>query len=296
MTRNFLVVVNPIAGSKNKKQLVERSKAFLDAQHISHNIYYTNQKGHANNIIKENLTDEVTDILVIGGDGTLNEVVNGLMKANKTLPISIIPTGTGNDFIKSIPFGKTLDQQLETALNGKELAVDLGCCNGRYFHNTMGFGFDGKVVEIMEKNGKKLTGHLAYLYTVLRTVTNFKEPKLTFQIDDNAPREENIFLMAINNGTTYGGGFKITPKAQVNDGVFDVCLIKKISVWRRYLNLPKLQKGTHEKVKEIEFLTCKKLKIDFAHNIHAHVDGEYIGPPPYHVTIYPQKQVFRVLN
>lgn len=294
MKQEFQVIVNPVAGSKDKQKLLTKAEAFLQERQIPFKTLITKSKGHATDYIKNELSDSCTDLLVIGGDGTLNEVLNGLQPNPKNIPISIIPTGTGNDFIKSIDFPKKLDLQLEVAINGSCLAVDIGRCNERYFLNTMGFGFDGKVVAIMEDRGKRFGGHLAYLYTVLHTITSFNEPLVRFIIDGKQERHERVFLMAINIGTTYGGGFKITPKAKVDDGFFDICLIKEISTVRRYINLPKLQRGTHEGVKEIEMLKSKYLNIDHSPGIIAHLDGEYFGQPPYEVSILPKKQLIRI--
>ncbi|MGB0525190.1 MAG: diacylglycerol/lipid kinase family protein [Flammeovirgaceae bacterium] len=293
MKREFLLVINPVAGKKDKDKLLAQTKHYLNQHSFAYQTFFTRRKGHAIEYLQKSLLDRYTDIIVIGGDGTVNEVLNGLKSKNHSIPISIIPTGTGNDYIKSLPFPKTLAEQLEVAAFGRCLAVDIGRCNGRYFLNTMGFGFDGKVVATMEERGKRFGGHLAYLYTVLHTVTRFSEPQVRFIIDGKE-RKERIFLMAINNGTTYGGGFKITPNAQVDDGFFNVCLIKKISVWRRFLNLPKLQKGTHTQIKEVEMLQCQSLLIDYAPHIQAHIDGEFIGSPPYEVQILPKAQLVRV--
>lgn len=289
----YLIIMNPKAGSKERKKLLKQAQDYLDEQEIQHTVVLTTHKGHAMEFVQQQFPTACTDILVIGGDGTLNEVVNGLQKSGKAIPLGILPTGTGNDYVKSIPFPKKVKEQLRVAVHGQCLQVDVGKCNERYFINTMGFGFDGQVVAIMEKQGKQFGGHLAYLYTVLKTVTGFKEPQVNFQID-GTDRQESLFLMAINHGTTYGGGFKITPNAIVDDGFFDVCFIKKITKLRRYLNLPKLQSGTHTSIKEVEMIRCKTLKVAYALRVEAHVDGEYIGPPPYEVSLLPKVQAIRI--
>ncbi len=263
---------------------------FFEKRGINYECFLTQDKKHATQLVSKLLTPDFTDLLIVGGDGTLNEVVNGL--PNTQIPISLIPKGTGNDFAKALKLPKKLNQQLEIVLNGEIKSVDVGKCNEHLFVNTMGFGFDGKVVEHMEKNGKPAGGHLAYLLTVLKIVTGFPEPTVKFSIDGKE-FEQSVFLMAINNGTVYGGGFHITPDAKLDDGIFDICLIGKISPLRRLISFPKMQLGIHQNVREIQMLKGREIEISAQPQVLAQLDGELIGKPPFKVSILEKYLRFR---
>jgi diacylglycerol kinase (ATP) len=288
--RKFFILLNPASGQIDKYKLQKQIEAYLAEKGIEFECFQTERKKHATQLVSELLTPDFTDILVVGGDGTLNEVVNGLR--NTQIPISIIPKGTGNDFAKALKLPKKLNQQLEIALNGKVKSVDVGKCNSHLFINTMGFGFDGKVVEHMEQNGKPAGGHLAYILTVLKIVTAFPEPTVKFKVDGKE-FEQPVFLMAINNGTVYGGGFHITPDAKLDDGIFDICLIGKISPIRRLINFPKMQLGIHQNVREIQMLQGREIEISANPKVLAQLDGELIGAPPFKVSILEKYLKFR---
>ncbi|MDA0193792.1 MAG: diacylglycerol kinase family lipid kinase [Bacteroidetes bacterium] len=245
----------------------------------------------------DNLTNQkcngVTGIIVIGGDGTINRAVNQLNCFD--LPIGIVPGGSGNDFIKSINIGKGLNEQIKTAVHGEVMAIDMGDCNGRLFVNGFGLGFDGQIAYEFDQNRTILKGHAAYYYHVLRILAGYKPRQLKFEIDGKG-YEEKILLIAVSKGTTFGGGFKLTPHARLNDGKFAICLIKDLKPIKRFLNLGLLKDGTHSKLPEVELLKGTQIKIHRQENMIAHVDGEIVGRPPYELKIIDRKLRLRVGN
>ncbi len=281
--RNILIVINPAAGKSSfEKRLHYLEKKLHDA-HIDFEQFFTehNDKGKLLNIINEN--PSISDVVVMGGDGTLNYVVNELI--SKNLPLSIVSNGTGNDSVKSLHGVLNFEKQVEIAIHGKISKFDLGLCNGRYFINGVGIGFDGEVVKEMVERGSKKGSHLDYLLTVLRIVAGFKEKKLNFSMDKK-PFEKKILLMTISNGTTFGGGFIINPFAKTNDGLLDVCILNEVYPLMRFWHLPKLKTGAHYKIKESEFHVAKHISIEENDQLVAHLDGEYIGHPPFELSIH----------
>lgn len=290
--RNILIVFNPASGKSNPAFKLYQFKTYLDKLKYKYFIYHTRPGDYDVEEIKSFYTSGFTDIVVVGGDGTLNLVVNAII--DSPIPVGIIPTGTGNDFIKNFDIGKSFQKQMETALYGKEFPVDVGICNNLYFLNGIGIGYDGQVAHELHQQKKKLKGHLAYLYIVLKGFLFYKEKKVGFHFDGKS-YQENIFMLTIGNGTTFGGGFKITPEANTNDGRFEVCVVNKISPWRRLININKLRLGKHQNVKEIRFFKCKKLSIDRA-PVVAHMDGEPLESPPYSIAFSTQPIMIRVLD
>ncbi len=283
MTRKIFVVGNRYTGSRKTSKILRELSGFLEAKKIPFEIVDTDQDGEATKATKR-LDQSFTDLIIVGGDGTINEAVNGL---SYDIPVSIIPSGTGNDFIKNVALGKTLPEYFDTALNGKVKRVDLGKCNDRIFHNGVGIGFDGQIVEDMaSKRVPLLKGHTAYYYHVLRILGGYKVKPFEYSVDLQGYKKE-LILMAIGNGTTFGGGFRLMPEARVDDGVLEVCTIGDLSPINRFLNIHKLSNGSHGTLSSVEFHKAEKIRIEENELIYAHIDGERMGQPPFDIEILP---------
>ncbi len=285
--RKVFVLVNPFSGNKQAAVVAKEFQGFLQQKRSSldFEVFETEYSGHATALAGHAAKDGYTDLVVIGGDGTLNEAVNGLSKSK--VPVSLLPAGTGNDFVKNFHFPTERVKQFELAINGEAVSVDTGICNNRRFVNTMGLGFDGQVVDTMEKYGKLVYGPLAYMYATLKELLSYKEPMATVSWEGHS-EEFPIFLMAINNGQHFGGGFHITPDAQLNDGSLDVCLIQKVSVLGRFMHLPKALNGRHASLSFVKLFQTPEIKITSEAPIIGQIDGEYLGNPPFHVKVEPK--------
>ena len=289
--RSFLIIYNPAAGRKNPAFKLYEFKNYLEGLGFNYFIYHTRPGKYDLEAIKEFYMSGFTDIVVVGGDGTLNLVVNATI--DQPLPTSILPTGTGNDFIKNFKIGKSFQQQMQTAVYGDLKKVDIGKCNNFYFLNGVGIGYDGSVAKKLNQQRQKFKGPMAYLAIVLKGFLFYKEVPVSFQMNGQKYFEQ-LFMLTIGNGTTFGGGFKITPHAELNDGFLDVCFVKKISPLRRLLNVNRLRLGKHENVNEITLQQTQKIAIEEA-DVEAHMDGENIGKPPFVISIIPSKLSLRVL-
>lgn len=289
MKRNVLIVANPYSGPKKSIETVIGFKEYLDAQDIPYDFYYTSKQRNAQKTVQHFIKDDHSDLVILGGDGTINEAVNGI--GDKDIPISIIPTGTGNDFCKMLDLGKKLKDKFETAAHANPKSVDAGLCNDRIFMNGVGIGFDGEIVVEMMNNSTMLTGQAAYYYHVVRILSTYKEKEFNYQIDGE-PFYKKLILLTIANGTTFGGGFKLTPDAKIDDGFLNVCQIERLSPAKRYLNVLRLQNGTHNALKAVTFYESKEVKIDESPILNAHIDGEYLGKPPFNISVLPGR--FRI--
>lgn len=302
MKRKLLVMVNPAAGYGKGAKIVGEVEKFLRTNELNYESFFTKKGQNARAIVKRRLNETFTDLLVIGGDGTLNEAVNGIGE-NKHVVLNVISTGTGNDFVKAIDVGTTLMQQFDTVLHGVEKTIDLGQCNDRIFLNGVGIGFDGQIVADMKQKKKPwlLWGYGAYLYRVLRILSSYKEKQLTFTIDGKQYTKK-VLLLTIANGTTFGGGFKITPHALPDDGLLEVCLIENLSPLKRFFNISKMGAGNHGSLREVSFYRCREVNIvadeksgrRSANKQWMHIDGELMGHPPFNVKILPEALKVRV--
>lgn len=286
--RKIFIVWNPASGGKGKK-IVNDFVHFLADSH-PFEVHDTRETKEATTLLEEKLDQSFTDLVIIGGDGTINEAVNGL---KHDIPVSVIPAGTGNDFIKNISIGKSLEEHFDVAVNGKIGRIDLGQCNDRLFVNGVGIGFDGQIVEDMaSKRVPLLSGHAAYYYHVLRILGGYKEKPFAYSIGEEKIQKD-LILLTIGNGTTFGGGFKLMPEAKLDDGLLEVCEIGKLSGLMRFLNIHRLSNGSHGKLKAVNFYRTSEVKVDKNPLLFAHIDGERMGQPPYHIKVLPEKLQIR---
>ncbi|WOK06429.1 diacylglycerol kinase family lipid kinase [Imperialibacter roseus] len=294
MPRKLLLMVNPAAGYGKGAKIVGEVEKFLRTNDLVYESFFTKKGQNAKAIVKRRLDESFTDLLVIGGDGTLNDAINGIGD-NTQVVVNVISTGTGNDFIKSVDVGSNLLQQLDTLLHGVEKTIDLGVCNERLFHNGVGIGFDGQIVADMKQKKKPLLlwGYGAYLYRVLRILSSYQEKQLSFSIDGKKYTKK-VLLLTVANGTTFGGGFVLTPDAKVDDGLLDVCLIERILPWNRFLSLSKLGAGRHGKLEEVSFFKASHVSIEADKKQWMHIDGELLGHPPFEININKKALKVRV--
>ena len=289
--RNILIVINPAAGKSSYEKRLQLLEKRLNESSIRFERYFTEHGDKGNLLTKIQNTPNLTDVFVMGGDGTLNYVVNEIHGLQ--LPISIVSNGTGNDSVKSLHGVLDFEKQVDIAIHGKIKLFDLGKCNDRYFVNGVGIGFDGQVVKEMVERGDKQGRHIDYLLTVLRIVAGFKEKKLGFFIDEKEYNKK-ILLMTISNGSTFGGGFVINPFAITDDGLLDICILNEVKPMMRFWHLPKLKTGAHHKIKASEFHLASEIEIKSSNELVAHLDGEYIGHPPFSISVLKQALPVRV--
>lgn len=275
----MLVIYNPTSGRGKGQKIAERFRQYLYEQSIEARF---EESDPVSGIAHQPASGE--DVVIIGGDGTFNVAINQLKYQDNT--IGFIPAGTGNDFVKMLDIGRSERDYFDRATAGSSRRIDVGVCNDRLFLNGVGVGFDGQIVAEMQKHKKWLSGHAAYYYEVLSILSTYRERDFQFQLDGRA-REASLILLTIGNGTTFGGGFRLTPHADLTDGLLDVCEIGKISSLRRYLNVPRLQKGSHEVLKAVTMHRVKELIIEANPLLNAHIDGEFMGTPPFHLKVLP---------
>ena len=220
----------------------------------------------------------VERLIVAGGDGSVHEAVNGIMRANKDAALGIIPIGTGNDFAKAanIP----LDWQAATRLladritsNSTIRRIDVGRMNDRYFGNGVGIGFDAKVSRIAADLSWPI-GDLIYLVAVFRAMADGIITPYMKIVADDYTWDGPLTLANISNGSWVGGMFHIAPMADQADGELDLLVVAPVSIPRILRLLPKLMQGSHMNEPEISHIAVRKLQITVSAPVPSHMDGE----------------------
>ena len=292
MSKKLLVVNNPTSGGARKNQRVVRAfRSFAASNEIPFELKNTTQSVNANELVRTFLHQEFSDLVVIGGDGTINEAINGM---SIDVPVTILSAGTGNDFLKMLPIGKRIDDQLKVLLGNVTWRIDIGLCNNRKFLNGVGIGFDGQIVEDMaQKKVPFLRGHAKYYYHVLQILASYKERRISYRQGDT-PKEEELILMTIGNGSTFGGGFRLMPGAKLDDGLLEVCTIGPMAGWKRFLHIGKLSSGSHGTLHQVRFDQATSVSVDDHPLLYAHIDGERMGKPPYDISIVPSALSVRI--
>ncbi len=289
MKKKIFVVANPGAGQKKIEEVLRELVDYAGAKNYDYDVFLTTKNRNATKAIQENFEGSHSDLVILGGDGTINEAINGL---NFDRPVGVVPCGSANDFCKNIKIGKTIEEQIQTAINGKKIEIDLGVCNDKKFINGVGIGFDGQIVSDILNSRRNLTGPIKYYYHVIRILAAYQS-KLTSYEFNNVKEEKKLLLMTIANGTTFGGGFKLTPSAKMDDGLLDVCLIEAINPLLRFLYVPRLQSGSHVKLKQVSTHQTSEVRIGYQPLLNAHMDGEYIGQPPFLIKALPKALTIR---
>ena len=267
MTRH-LFIINPAAGQGEAIKLRSEIDAVCSIAGVDYGIYETESAGDAENFVRahceeyaegQDAGEEILRFYACGGDGTLNEVVNGACGYDFT-EVGCIPAGTGNDFIRNFPSRRFDD--LVAQVQGESRLCDLihyeGHINGetvsRYCVNMFNIGFDSNVVDMMARMKRLplITGSLAYLASVGAMLIGKKGANLRVEYKDGFVHNGKLLLISVANGCFCGGGIKGLPKAVTDDGVFDVSLVKNVPR-RTFIRLfPKYTKGTHLKEKRLQ--------------------------------------------
>jgi YegS/Rv2252/BmrU family lipid kinase len=282
----YLIILNPISGRGSGLQHKNQIESFFKSNNLDYELTLTEKPGHALELA-ENAVAQGFDIIVAGGgDGTCNEVLNGVLsgnsKSNHKSKMGVIPVGRGNDFAFSMGVPTDFDEACVHFINPTFKSIDVGKVtggffpDGRYFGNGVGIGFDA-VVGFEALKLKFLTGFPSYVVAALKTIfLYYKAPQLQLELDDE--QITNGFLMvSIMNGIRMGGGFYMAPKSDPADGKFSLCVVNELSKFATFPMILKFMKGTQEGDPMVRMLTSKKVKVTAINgSIPSHADGETV--------------------
>jgi diacylglycerol kinase (ATP) len=235
---------------------------------------------HAIELARQAAEEGYENVVAVGGDGTVHEVINGLMQARvETRPrLGIVPLGTGNDFAKSLGLSHDPSSALRQTMNGQPKRIDIGLLqDGRgrkeYWNNTLGIGFD-TTVTLRSRSIPVLSGFPVYFIAVVQTILLDHNPmQVKIKVDDDQ-KEEQILMLVLCNGSREGGGFKMAPDAKPDDERLEYVYVGKISRPRMFRLLPEVIKGTHLRFPEVKHGHFKRMEISADRPMYIHTDGE----------------------
>lgn len=287
MKSSVILICNPVA-KKISENKIRKASRFLKSKGFPHDILYTGKKGHAENLARQAVKSLPLLIIAAGGDGTFNEVANGI--AGSEVPMAILPLGTTNVLAKELNVPEDVDEALKVAIEGNPKTVYLGRIApagqslpaARYFVLMAGIGFDGEAVFKVNTILKKFSGKGAYIYSGIKTLSGFKPEELFFHIDG---KTFSGYTAIIGNAAKYGGHYMITPDARPSDPFFYACIFKG----KRRLDFLKyalgIFMGRHLGFKDVEYIRATSIEVNGS--AHIQIDGDYFGKSPVIVDIAP---------
>ena len=284
---DYCLIVNPIAGRGAAKKMLPEIESLLESFNLSYDVELTEYPGHAIKLAAEAGGNGYKTVVAVGGDGTANEVINGLMQAANagqlTANMAVLPVGRGNDF----SYGMGVPQELEAACNilieNKTKPIDIGFVRGgdypqgRYFGNGVGIGFDTIVGFEAAKLPSFISGIPAYLIAALKTIfLFFNAPELRLDIDGEII-EQPCLLVSFMNGKRMGGSFMFAPDSECDDGLLNLCITRQVTRGQVLGLFPKIMSGTQQSHPAINMPQGKKIKVTaLSGSLPVHADGETI--------------------
>jgi len=286
------VVLNPVAWNGRARSEAAPVTRRLRELGAEFEIVRTLAPGHATELAREFAATEADGVVaVLGGDGTVHEVVQALGASGGRGVLAFIPGGGGNDARRTIGSPNDVFAAVEVAAAGAEKRLDLGRFAGELFFNGVGVGLDGAAAA-RSKAFTRLRGLPAYLLAAVATIAMFEAPVLRLE-GAGFRREERALLCAIGNGPSCGGGFLLTPDARPDDGLLDACLFGALGRLATLANLPKALTGAHRTHPKASFFRGASFMLSADRPLFAHVDGE-IRRPEFPVTFTVEPGVIRV--
>ena len=287
MKSSIVLISNPTAKRASDRKIAQASR-YLMSKGYKVEVLFTEKKGNAESLAREAIRELPSLIIAAGGDGTFNEVINGI--AGSEIPMAILPLGTTNVLAKEIGIPENVEGAMEIAVTGTTKTISLGkiaitrpsSLVSRYFVLMAGIGFDGETVFGINETFKKISGKGAYIFSGLKVLPVFNPHELTFDIDG---KTYSGYSAIISKTAKYGGDFKITPDARLTDPTLYICLFKgkkRLDVLRYVFGIAT---GSHLRFKDIEYLKAKRIQIDG--NAHIQIDGDYFGTTPAKIEVAP---------
>lgn len=289
------VIVNPAAGrgaARRAESVVARA---FRAQGWAVDLLRTEGPGHGQELAARVVSQGARHVVAVGGDGTVHEVANGLLRGNSETALGVVPVGSGNDFAKIAGvYGLDPVRAVARLVTAQPRRFDAGRVLGEWFVNSVGFGFGPAVVQTRNRM-VRLRGFLSYLVPIVQTFFKFEPPM--FEVAASGFRERGYMMMVeVCNGTTAGGSYRFAPDADPADGKMDVCLIRRVSLPRFLMAIPRVIRGTHTSMREVAIIKTAKLVVRSPERpLVVHVDGELREPGTNECTVELERGRLNVL-
>ncbi|MFH1296676.1 MAG: diacylglycerol kinase family protein [Bacteroidota bacterium] len=262
-------IVNPVSGSKRQKRIEEVVDKYLDKSRFSYKVLFTEEKGHASQIARQAVKEGASIVVAVGGDGTVNEVGQGLV--GKDTALSIIPTGSGNGLARHLRLPLDFRKAIGIINQGKRQKIDTATLNGALFLNMAGVGFDAHVARKFEQ--ASVRGFFSYFYISTSSYRKYKPKKYKILINGRVVKRRAL-LISFANSSQFGNNATIAPMASLEDGLIDVCILRKLPFWKIILLSPLVFNRKFYQTSYLEIIKAREVIVKRKKGKYIHLDGD----------------------
>ncbi len=301
MSSDLVFVVNPASGNgRTRRRWRTYERSLRETLGAGFSVLMTDGPGRATDLAASAVLGGATTVVSVGGDGTLNEVVNWFLDRtgrpwNPEARLAVLPVGTGTDFARTFPLPRTADAFAEVITDGTPRTIDAGLCEflvdgvlrTRYFLNVAEFGSGGAVVDRVNHTTKILGGRVSFLIAILRTLPRYRNTHVRYEADGAAPKDVIVNDFVVANGRYFGAGLMPAPFADLSDGLLDIVIFGDINFATARRNLPALRRGEHLGIAEVTTFRCRELKVQSNEEM-IDLDGEFVGRHPVRFAVLPK--------
>ena len=290
------IIVNPVAGASTTYRKWPKISDLLKHIGLAFEFHYTEGVGHAIELAREATASGCPLLVAVGGDGTVNEVANGMMLSPELAgtSIGVISTGTGGDFIRSAGIHKDYIKACSSLTGSKRKQIDVGIIeynkNGqpqkRFFINSAGIGFDAAAVEATNHLPKFLGGTIPYVMGLVKSLVGYKNKNVTLAMGGKEETRRVLSVVAAN-GCYFGGGMRVAPDADIEDGLLDIITVGDVGKLELLKVFPTIYKGTHVHHPKVSTGKATSISIKSDEKFMVQADGEYLGEGPVSISIMP---------
>jgi YegS/Rv2252/BmrU family lipid kinase len=290
------VIVNPVAGARSTRRKWPIISRLMERIGLTFDFNYTEGVGHAMELARIAASDGYRYLVAVGGDGTVNEVANGILHSTNasTTTLGVVSTGTGSDFARSAGLARDYTTACANLTSSKRLTIDVGLVEyqrdgkrqERFFINSAGVGFDAAVVKETERLPKFFGGTIPYVAGMLRALVSYKNKDIVLKVGDEE-ESRRVLNVAVANGNYCGGGMRIAPEAKLDDRLLDVVIIGDMGKLELLKEFPTVYKGTHINHPKVSMRKVTNVSIESAEPMLVYADGEMLGECPASFRVAP---------
>ncbi len=285
----YKFIVNPVAGRGRTRRQWPEVERFLRTLGLEYQANFTQKPGDATVAARAAKEEGFDAVVAVGGDGTIQEVANGLQGTG--LVLGVLPTGTGNDFARSMELPRSIEECCRVLTRGRIIDVDLGRVDGSYFLNVAGAGFDAEVARMASEDVKFLRGTAAFVFATMYTLLSFTPAEFVLELDGQQ-RRTRAMMVAVANGRYFGGGMLVAPGARMDDGLFDVCIIGALGKLEFARVFPSVFKGEHVQHPKVSMVKAERVQVsaEGSRVLSCEADGNLAGVLPKEFEVIPGAQ------
>ncbi|MCK1981677.1 MULTISPECIES: diacylglycerol/lipid kinase family protein [Peribacillus] len=281
-------IVNPMAGNEESLKIWKKAEEILKSKAVPHEVFFTREKGHALRLTKKILsgTNQDTRVIAVGGDGTINEMINGAMGFPNAI-IGSLAAGSGNDYVRGIQKTESMEEALSLFQDNAFNTIDIGQfeTNGKvgYFVNSLGMGIDAEISDEANRSPLKKwfnfvrAGKLIYLFIFIKKLFSYKPSCMELIIDGKRHLLKKVWFIVIANQPYFGGGMKISPMSKVDDGRLNVIAVHDITLLKLLTVFITVLWGGHLNIKNVDSFSGKMIKMKNHGSVKIQSDGEIVG-------------------